>query len=295
MIPHDRPLPTTAALSDDARACLIDVEKRHPDMVAGLNALRRAAQQANDTVAAARWAREIHAALQVKRRAERTLAADRTANGLAAVPYASHAQAMPSPNDVQDWAVTVEVNGVAILIISDDGVSGIDTIAEFDDVVRGCAQHLLGMINHPANVPGAPHEVCADALDFVPDGPDTIAEMANLGNALCQRLACQLPDYVWHESPADVVDTLVNERWERAAAEAWRQASASYQSAWLAICQTLQTVAPDWHAGHGTGERKACAAILKLAERSSDTPVAQPAVTPALNPGIPSSATRELA
>ncbi|MDR8087834.1 hypothetical protein KPB05_10210 [Burkholderia gladioli] len=54
--------------------------------------------------------------------------------------------AIPTPEDVQSWAVTVEVNGMTILTISDSHVGGIDSISDFGDVVRSCAQHLTSFI-----------------------------------------------------------------------------------------------------------------------------------------------------
>lgn len=54
--------------------------------------------------------------------------------------------AIPTPEDVQSWAVTVEVNGMTILTISDSHVGGIDSIGDFGDVVRSCAQHLTSFI-----------------------------------------------------------------------------------------------------------------------------------------------------
>ncbi|MBU9164238.1 hypothetical protein [Burkholderia multivorans] len=68
---------------------------------------------------------------------------------LAAHPGQPEPKEPPSPDDIQGWAVTVEVNGVGILTISDNCVSGIDNIAEFDGIVRNCAQHLIGFIGQP--------------------------------------------------------------------------------------------------------------------------------------------------
>jgi len=52
----------------------------------------------------------------------------------------------PDPNEIQGWAVTVNVNAVDILTIGHNSLSGIDNIADFAPVVRNCAEHLLGFI-----------------------------------------------------------------------------------------------------------------------------------------------------
>ncbi|WP_070106461.1 hypothetical protein [Burkholderia plantarii] len=54
--------------------------------------------------------------------------------------------AIATPDDVQSWAVMIEVNGMTILTISDSHVGGIDAIGDFGDVVRNCAQHLTSFI-----------------------------------------------------------------------------------------------------------------------------------------------------
>lgn len=68
---------------------------------------------------------------------------------IAAHPDQPKPKEPPSPDDIQGWAVTVEVNGVGILTISNNCVSGIDNIADFDGIVRNCAQHLIGFIGQP--------------------------------------------------------------------------------------------------------------------------------------------------
>ncbi|MBR8475791.1 hypothetical protein [Burkholderia cenocepacia] len=68
---------------------------------------------------------------------------------IAAHPGQPEPKEPPSPDDIQGWAVTVEVNGVGILTISDNCVSGIDNIADFDGIVRNCAHHLIGFIGQP--------------------------------------------------------------------------------------------------------------------------------------------------
>ncbi|WP_186079496.1 hypothetical protein [Burkholderia gladioli] len=81
--------------------------------------------------------------------------------------------AIPTPEDVQSWAVTVEVNGMTILTISDSHVGGIDSIGDFGDVVRSCAQHLTSFIGKDdaerAAVSPATAETCAGMPDEVRD------------------------------------------------------------------------------------------------------------------------------
>ncbi|WAG21027.1 hypothetical protein DX980_18330 [Burkholderia gladioli] len=70
--------------------------------------------------------------------------------GEAELPVAAQAVAadgaIPTPEDVQSWAVTVEFNGMTILTISDSHVGGTDSIGDFGDVVRNCAQHLISFV-----------------------------------------------------------------------------------------------------------------------------------------------------
>ncbi|WP_186019693.1 hypothetical protein [Burkholderia gladioli] len=71
--------------------------------------------------------------------------------------------AIPTADDVQSWAVTVEVNGMTILTISDSHVGGIDSIGDFGDVVRSCAQHLTSFIGKDDAERAAVSPATADA------------------------------------------------------------------------------------------------------------------------------------
>jgi len=49
---------------------------------------------------------------------------------------------------------------------------------------------------------------------------------------------------------------------------AWPNQS-EYFKAWLAVCNTLEEVAPDWHCGEETGLEKACRKIREMSQQSS--------------------------
>ncbi|MBR8360140.1 hypothetical protein KDW10_22665 [Burkholderia vietnamiensis] len=86
---------------------------------------------------------------------------------LAAHPGQPEPKEPSSPDDIQGWSVTVEVNGVGILTISDNCVSGIDNIADFDGIVRNCAQHLIGFIGQPEPRAEVTDEQIADMFERV--------------------------------------------------------------------------------------------------------------------------------
>ncbi|MBW9102900.1 hypothetical protein [Paraburkholderia phenoliruptrix] len=68
-------------------------------------------------------------------------------HGASPLPRASEqADERPDPNDIQGWAVTVNVNARDILTIGHNSLSGIDNIEDFAPVVRNCAEHLLSFI-----------------------------------------------------------------------------------------------------------------------------------------------------
>ncbi|PVX86428.1 hypothetical protein [Paraburkholderia unamae] len=54
--------------------------------------------------------------------------------------------------------------------------------------------------------------VSAGDLDFTPDEQHSICDMANIGKALLERISSMYPDYVWNESPTEIVSDLINER-----------------------------------------------------------------------------------
>ncbi len=61
---------------------------------------------------------------------------------------------MTDRKPIQGWAVSVDVNGVTVLTIGHNHLSGADNIEDYADVVRNCAEHLLAFIG--------PEEVAAD-------------------------------------------------------------------------------------------------------------------------------------
>lgn len=46
----------------------------------------------------------------------------------------------------QGWAVSIQLNGLPILTIGHDYLSGIPDIADHAELVRKCARHLLSFI-----------------------------------------------------------------------------------------------------------------------------------------------------
>jgi hypothetical protein len=73
----------------------------------------------------------------------------------------------------------------------------------------------------------AHYEPLTDNLDFEPDKHHQIADMANVGYALMQRLKASHPHYSWSTCPTEIVDDLSNEIDElKAEAPQARQAAA---------------------------------------------------------------------
>ncbi|AOK04044.1 hypothetical protein WK25_05910 [Burkholderia latens] len=62
------------------------------------------------------------------------------------------------------------------------------------------------------------HEAAPAGLNFEPDAQHSIADMANIGYALMQRIAQMAPGYSWCECPTEIVSDLINERDEALAA-----------------------------------------------------------------------------
>lgn len=65
-----------------------------------------------------------------------------------------------------------------------------------------------------------------DGLDFEPDASHSVPDMANVGFSLMEAIAKSMPDYSWNQSPAEVVNDLLNraEESERLLAEAAKDA-----------------------------------------------------------------------
>ncbi|KVU67826.1 hypothetical protein WK72_16375 [Burkholderia ubonensis] len=64
------------------------------------------------------------------------------------------------------------------------------------------------------------HAVYDGDLEFEPSEQRSIADLANIGGTLLERIAAMLPGYSWIDSPAEVISDLINERDEAIAAQA---------------------------------------------------------------------------